>query len=57
MSMYGDGEYYSQMNDIHEEMGKFLEEHPVSELLKIVSDVVGYKEWEAKDKAESEAQE
>ena len=40
MSMYGDGEYYSQMNNIYDEMKLFLENHPVSELLKIVADLV-----------------
>ena len=40
MSMYGEGEYYSQMNNIYDEIKWFLEEHPVSELLQIVADVV-----------------
>ena len=49
MSMYGDDGYHSQMNDIYDEMERFLEEHPVSELLKIVSDVVESKEYENKN--------
>lgn len=40
MSMYGDGEYCSQKNDVYYEMQRFLENHPVSELLQIVTDVV-----------------
>ena len=40
MSMYGEGEYNSQMNNIYDEIKWFLEDHPVSELLKIVADVV-----------------
>lgn len=40
MSMYGDDRYNSQKNDIYDEMKIFLEEHPVSELLQIVADVV-----------------
>lgn len=40
MSMYGDNEYNQEKNDIFDEMEHFLETHPVSELLHIVSDVV-----------------
>lgn len=40
MSMYGDSGYNSQKNDIYDEIKIFLEEHPVSELLQIVADVV-----------------
>lgn len=43
MSMYGESEYNSQKNNIYDEIKWFLEDHPISELLKIVSDVV---EWE-----------
>jgi hypothetical protein len=38
--MYGESEYNSQMNNIYGEIKWFLEEHPVSELLQIVADVV-----------------
>ena len=40
MSMYGESEYNSQMNNIYDEIKCFLEEHPVSELLHIIADVV-----------------
>ena len=51
MSMYGDDRYCSQKNDIYDEIKEFLEEHPVSELLRIVADVV---EYEVEYKTESE---
>ena len=57
MSMYGDDDYGTQKNVVYYEMERFLEGHPVSELLEIVADLVECKEWEAKNKAESEAQE
>jgi len=47
MSMYGDGSYNTQMNNLYDEMRWFLEDHPVSELIQIVADAV-------KDKTESE---
>lgn len=40
MSMYGESEYNSQKNNIYDEIKWFLEEHPVSELLRIIADVV-----------------
>ena len=40
MSMYGDSNYSNEKNDIYDEMKWFLENHPVSELLQIVADVV-----------------
>ena len=40
MSMYGDSEYAHEKNNIYDEMKWFLENHPVSELLQIVADVV-----------------
>lgn len=40
MSMYGENEYNSQKNNIYDEIKIFLEEHPVSELLQIIADVV-----------------
>ena len=42
MSMYGDDRYGSQKNDIYDEIKQFLEDHPVSELLRIVADIVEY---------------
>ena len=45
MSMYGDGEHGNQMNNLYEEIRDFLEDNPISELLKIVTDVIrDYKE-------------
>ena len=49
MSMYGDSEYNSQKNNIYDEIKYFLEEHPVSELLQIIADVVE-REVESEDK-------
>ena len=40
MSMYGDSHY--EMNNLYDELKNFLEEHPISELLQIVTDVVRY---------------
>ena len=40
MSMYGDSEYNSNKNDLYDEIKEFLEEHPISELMQIVSDVI-----------------
>ena len=40
MSMYGESEYNSQKNNMYDEIKWFLEEHPVSELLQIIADVV-----------------
>ena len=40
MSMYGDGEYYHEKNNLYDELKYFLEGHPVSEMLQIVADVV-----------------
>ena len=47
MSMYGDSSYNSQKNDLYDELKWFLEDHPVSELIQIVADVV-------RDETESE---
>jgi hypothetical protein len=38
--MYGDSEYNRNKNDLYDEIKEFLEEHPISELMKIVSDVI-----------------
>lgn len=40
MSMYGDSNY--EMNDLYDELKNFLEDHPISEILQIVTDVVRY---------------
>ena len=45
--MYGEGEYNSQKNNIYDEIKWFLEEHPVSELLQIITDVI---KWEVENK-------
>ena len=42
MSMYGDSEYNNNKNDLYDVIKAFLEEHPVSELMQIVSDVIKY---------------
>ena len=47
MSVYGEGKYNSQKNNIYDEIKWFLEDHPVSELLQIIADVVEMKEWES----------
>ena len=46
MSMYGESDYNRQKNDIYDEMRYFLEDHPVSELLEIVADVIKERESE-----------
>ena len=40
MSMYGDSNYANEKNNLYNEMKWFLEDHPVSELIQIVADVV-----------------
>lgn len=40
MSMYGDSSYNRQKNDLYDELKWFLEDHPLSELIQIVADVV-----------------
>ena len=45
MSMYGDDDYYcSQKNEIYYAIISFLKNHPISELLNIIADVVEEKE-------------
>lgn len=46
MSMYGDSDYNSKKNDIYDELKEFLENHPIFELLQIVSDVIQYEKGE-----------
>lgn len=40
MSKYGEGGYNAQKDDIYYEIERFLQDHPISELLRIVSDVI-----------------
>ncbi len=40
MSMYGDDSNGREKNDLYDNIKYFLKEHPVSELLKIVADVL-----------------
>ena len=42
MSMYGDSDYANDKNYIYDEIKEFLETHPVSELLSIISNVLEY---------------
>ena len=42
MSMYGESDYNRNKNDLYDEIKWFLEEHPISELLQIVADVIKY---------------
>ncbi len=42
MSMYGDSEYNNDKKELYDEIKEFLEEHPISEQMKIVSDVIKY---------------
>lgn len=48
MSMYGDSSYNNEKNNLYDELKYFLEDHPVSEMLQIVADVVEY-ETESED--------
>ncbi len=40
MSMYGESEYNRDKNNIYDAIRWFLEDHPMSELLQIIADVV-----------------
>lgn len=40
MSMYGDSSYNRQKNNLYDELKWFLEDHPASELIQIVADVI-----------------
>ena len=40
MSMYGESEYNREMNDIYDQIKWFLENHSISELLRIIADVM-----------------
>lgn len=41
MSMYGEGDYNREKNDIYDDLEEFLQDHPISELLEIIADVIG----------------
>lgn len=49
MSMYGDSSYNNEKNNLYDELTDFLENHPISEMLQIVADVVKY-ETESENK-------
>ena len=44
MSMYGDDSYYHEMEELDYEIEKFLEEHPLSELMEILRRIISRKE-------------
>lgn len=44
MSMYGDDDHGREMNNLYDEIRDFLEDNPISELLRIVTDAVIRKE-------------
>ena len=41
MSMYGESDYNREKNNIYDEIEEFLRDHPISELLQIIADVIG----------------
>lgn len=41
MSMYGESDYNREKNNIYDEIEEFLQDHPISELLQIIADVIG----------------
>lgn len=41
MSMYGESDYNREKNNIYDEIEEFLRDHPISELLRIIADVIG----------------
>lgn len=46
MSMYGESDYNEAKNYLYDDIKEFLEKHPISELLEIVSDVIRYEKEE-----------
>lgn len=40
MSMYGESSYNTEKEDIYNEIKYFLDNHPLSELLNVIADVV-----------------
>ena len=41
MSMYGESDYNREKNNVYDEIEGFLQDHPISELLQIIADVIG----------------
>lgn len=46
MSMYGESHYNEEKNYLYDDIKDFLERHPISELLQIVSDTIKYEKEE-----------
>ena len=46
MSMYGDDQNGQEKNNLYDEIRDFLETHPVSELMHIISNVLEYEKGE-----------
>lgn len=44
MSIYGESPYNEEKNRLLEEIQDFLKEHPISELMKIISDALAINE-------------
>lgn len=42
MSMYGESEYAGEKNYLFNEIQRFLEEHPIEELMRIIADAIEY---------------
>lgn len=42
MSMYGESEYNEEKNYLFYEIQRFLEEHPIEELMRIIADAIEY---------------
>ena len=40
MSMYGESSYNREKEDIYNEIKCFLDDHPISELLNVIADVI-----------------
>ena len=40
MSMYGDDDKGRQKNDLYDDIRDFLQDNPISELIKVVADVI-----------------
>lgn len=40
MSMYGESPYSEEKNDMYSDIKRFLETHPISELIHIIADAV-----------------
>lgn len=54
MSMYGDSEYITNKNYLYDYIKEFLEEHPISELMQIVSDAKKSKRYERRKRRKYE---